>query len=97
MKLDSSMKEFFLHKTKSDFKQRLVAKTWEFNKNGRLTIARLNGVISSDRFFLKELGLEKEFKDLENYYNPNEWKEAYNPDTVSWELVRKEKAGVENA
>ena len=93
MKLDSSLKEFFLHKTQNDFKQRVVAKTWKFNKNGQLTIARLNGAISSDKFFLKELGLEAEYQDLENYYNPDCWVEEYDPETASFKQVRKAEVG----
>lgn len=89
MEIDKSLKEFFLHKVQNDFKQRLVAETWRLNQNGQLTIARLNGAINSDEFFMKELGLEAEYQDLKDYYNPDYWVEEYDPETASFKQVRK--------
>lgn len=92
MEIDKDLREQFLHKVKHDFCERLSANSWTFNRNGEMTMARANGLISADRFFMKQLGLEAEFKDLEDYYNPTEWEQVYDPDTASWKLERKEKA-----
>lgn len=89
MKLDKNLREYELHKVKNYFDQRLNAITWKSNENGQLIIARLNGAISASRSFMKDMGLEAEFKDLEDYYDPDMWEQVYDPEIANWRMQRK--------
>ncbi|MCD7132985.1 hypothetical protein [Limosilactobacillus balticus] len=87
MQVSKEDREFILHKVKHDFITR------ESTLHGYETDAEqaaINGRISSDRFFLELLGMKDEFKKLEEYYNPNNYKLVYDPEIVGWRYVHKQ-------
>ena len=81
MQVSKEDREFILHKVKHDFITRESTDTEQ---------AAINGSISSDRFFLELLGMKDEFKELEEYYNPNNYKLVYDPEIVGWRYVHKQ-------
>lgn len=87
MQISKDEREQILHKVRHDF---ITRQSTLHGYETEVASAGINGRISSDRFFLKQLGMEEDFKDLENYYNPDNYKLIYNPEIVGWRYVHKQ-------
>lgn len=86
MIISESLKEEFKHKTKHDFQVRL--NTLHEYDTERVN-ACVNGRLDSDHYFLKKLGMEREYQQLAEFYNPDNYEWAYDPDAAYFHMVRK--------
>ena len=87
MQVSKEDREFILHKVRHDF---IARQSTLHGYETDAARAGINGRISSDRFFLELLGMKDEFKDLEDYYDPNNYEFVYDPEIVGWRTVRKQ-------